>query len=96
MLKRPAAISLMAAALVAAGSASAHAGDDPNISTGNCDLMSFCVGVGTDGHDGKNSQGTGKGHNASNGGKKSDCTVRRMAPSRPGRSLLPRRRKDRL
>ncbi|WP_416960096.1 ATP/GTP-binding protein [Streptomyces sp. Agncl-13] len=88
MLKRPAAISLMAAALVAAGSASAHAGDDPNISTGNCDLMSFCVGVGTDGHDGKNSQDTGKGHNASNRGKKSDCTVQRMDPQPPPGSFF--------
>ncbi|MFE9604503.1 ATP/GTP-binding protein [Streptomyces hokutonensis] len=87
MLKRPAVISLMAAALVAAGSASAHAGDDPNISTGNCDLMSFCVGVGTDGHGSKNSRGTGKEHNASNGDRKADCTTRRMAPQPPPGSL---------
>ena len=54
---------------------------------GNCDLMSFCVGVGTDGHGGDNSQSTGKGHNTSSGGKKSDCTVQRIDPQPPPGSL---------
>ncbi|MGW3498297.1 ATP/GTP-binding protein [Streptomyces sp. NPDC001020] len=72
-----------AAALVVACASSARAGDGPDISTGDCDGMSFCVGVGTDGHNGGHSQGAGKGRKASSGGKKSDCTVRRADPQPP-------------
>lgn len=87
MLKRSTVVGLMTTALVVAGSASARAGDDPNITSGDCDLMSFCVGVNAGGLGGDHHQGAGRGHNASSDGKKSDCTVQPMDPQPPPGSL---------
>ncbi|MCT9010291.1 ATP/GTP-binding protein [Streptomyces rhizosphaerihabitans] len=88
MLSRHTSALALASALVVAGAVSAHAGNDPDISKGNCDLMSFCVGVGTHGSKGSNSRGSGQGQQASTGGKESKCTVRKTDPQPPPGSLF--------
>ncbi|MCX4429567.1 ATP/GTP-binding protein [Streptomyces mirabilis] len=88
MLSRHAVSLALASALVVAGAASAHAGDGPDISKGNCDLMSFCVGVGTNGSNGGSGRGSGEGKQTSSGGKKPVCTVRKADPQPPPGSLF--------
>ncbi|GGJ60673.1 ATP/GTP-binding protein [Streptomyces brasiliensis] len=85
MLTRHAIATAIACALVVAGTTSAYAGEDPDISKGNCDLMSFCVGVGDkDRTGGRRGQHLGSEHNAFTGNSKpSDCSVRAMDPQPP-------------
>ncbi|WP_143674029.1 ATP/GTP-binding protein [Streptomyces caniscabiei] len=78
----------MASTLIFAGAASAYADDDPDISTGDCDLMSFCVGVGAGGQDGNAGKGSAEGSQASSGGSSSKCTVRRADPQPPPGSIF--------
>ncbi|MGW0969871.1 ATP/GTP-binding protein [Streptomyces sp. NPDC002516] len=88
MLSRHASAVALASALLVAGAASAQAGDDPDISKGNCDLVSFCVGVGTHGSKGGHGRGSGRGQHASKKGKESDCKVHKAEPQPPPGSLF--------
>jgi hypothetical protein len=85
MLTRHAAVTVVASALVVAAATSAHAGDDPDISTGNCDLMSFCVGVGSsDKQGGQDGNQTGSRKNTSGGDSKpADCSSQPLDPQPP-------------
>ncbi|WP_327714027.1 ATP/GTP-binding protein [Streptomyces sp. NBC_00490] len=83
MLIRHSTVAALASALVVASAATAHAGDDPDIDKGNCDLLSFCVGVGTqDKSDGQNGQGSNAGQDTT-GGAAPDCTSQAMDPQPP-------------
>ncbi|MFF3516985.1 ATP/GTP-binding protein [Streptomyces sp. NPDC002573] len=85
MLSRHTLVTAMASALLVAGAASAHASDDPDISKGNCDLMSFCVGVGTSAKTGgRSGRQTGSGQNTPGGNSKPpDCSSRPLDPQPP-------------
>lgn len=84
MLTRHTIVTAMASALVVAGAASAHAGDDPDITKGNCDLMSFCVGVGTNDQAGGRNGKQASGQSTSDGNSKpSDCSSRPLDPQPP-------------
>jgi hypothetical protein len=85
MLTRNVIAFIVGSALVVTGAVSALADGDPDISKGDCDLMSFCVGVRTGGKsNGQNGRGSSGGQNASGGSSKpADCHVRRMDPQPP-------------
>ncbi|MEV5762681.1 ATP/GTP-binding protein [Streptomyces tendae] len=72
--------------VVATAASATHAADDPDISKGSCDLLSFCVGVNVPGKGGDHNGGEDKkGTESSSGNKKAvrDCHVRRMDPQPP-------------
>ncbi len=86
MLRRGASVAALTCALGATAAPATYAADGPDISKGNCDLVSFCVGVTVPGKAGGHSGGGGKqGTGTSSGGKKTaqDCDVRKMDPQPP-------------
>jgi hypothetical protein len=90
MLTRQAVTSALACALVATGACSAYAADDPDISKGDCDMMSFCVGVSAPG--GKATSGQHRGTRSRGFGgastSKPPCTVIRADPQPPPGSMF--------
>jgi hypothetical protein len=86
MLTRTASAAALSCTLVATAASATYAADGPDISKGNCDLVSFCVGVNVPGKPGDHSGSGGKkGTGASSGNKKAvqDCHVRKMDPQPP-------------
>lgn len=86
MLTRAASAVALTCALVATAASATYAADGPDINKGNCDLVSFCVGVNVPGKPGDRSGGGGKkGTGASSGNKNAvqDCHVRKMDPQPP-------------
>ncbi|MGW1067491.1 ATP/GTP-binding protein [Streptomyces aureus] len=88
MLSRWASTLALAGVLVMAGTAPAYAGGDPDIRKGDCDLMSFCVGVGTHGSKGGKGREAGEGQQAPHEGEESECKVRKADPQPPPGSLF--------
>nr|WP_107905383.1 ATP/GTP-binding protein [Streptomyces chartreusis] len=94
MLTRRILPAVTASLLVLAGATSASAGDDPDIDTGNCDTISFCVGVGVPGdgggdQGGGSSGGSGSGDQASSGTDSAPkCTYEKMDPQPPPGSVF--------
>ncbi|MFE5191678.1 ATP/GTP-binding protein [Streptomyces sp. NPDC056628] len=71
----------------------ARASDGPDISTGNCDLISFCVGIDVPGSGSGEGQGggtdSGSGNQASgSSGSAPKCTMKKMDPQPPPGSIF--------
>ncbi|MGI5414201.1 ATP/GTP-binding protein [Streptomyces chartreusis] len=99
MLTRRILPTIAASLVVAASAASAYAGDGPDIDTGNCDTISFCVGVGVPGGGGSDQSGgsSGGSNSSGTGGQASSgddsaptctMTMEKMDPQPPPGSMF--------
>lgn len=83
MLTRRVLPAVAASLVVVTGAFPAYADDGPDIKTGNCDFISFCVGVGVPGGGGDSQGGgsSGSGGQVSSGDDSAPkCTMEKMDP----------------
>lgn len=75
---------MLGGALVLAAAGAAHAGDDPDVDAGKCQVVKFCVGVGVDGDSGGTGTQTGSGNSGSD--SKLKCKYTKIDPEPPAGS----------